>query len=233
MYSCSGNKEYLDQFSIKDKKMFLMPCAVDNVFFRERRINQKKELMVIRKELGIHEEDFVIMFSARFVARKRPLDLIEAVSKIGHNDITLLFVGDGLEREAMKKSCIGHNIKVVFTGFKGQKELPKYYSIADMYAIVSDYDASPKSLNEALNFNLPILTTDRVGTAYDLVGNNENGFIVESRDIQAMSRKINFFNKNREVAKSMGRKSIAISDVWTIENDVLGIKAAISFALNK
>jgi glycosyltransferase involved in cell wall biosynthesis len=102
-----------------------------------------------------------------------------------------------------------------------------------MYAIVSDYDASPKSLNEALNFNLPILTTDRVGTAYDLVGNNENGFIVESRDIQAMSRKINFFNKNREVAKSMGRKSIAISDVWTIENDVLGIKAAISFALNK
>ncbi len=61
----------------------------------------------------------------------------------------------------MKKLVNKYAIKAVFTGLVGQKELPKYYGIADLYAIISDYDASPKSLNEALNFELPILVTDK------------------------------------------------------------------------
>lgn len=231
MYSCTGNRKYIQQFSVKDEKMFLIPCAVDNSFFRERRIIDQNELLLKRQELGILEDDFVVLFSARFTIRKRPLDLIEAVSAIDNKNIVMLFVGEGLERENMEALCEKYNIKSVFTGFSGQKELPKYYSISDLFAVVSDYDASPKSLNEALNFELPVLVTDKVGTSFDLVKDFKNGFIVESRDVKLMSEKIDYLNKNRIIAKEMGKKSLPVSNDWTIENDVKGIMQALNYVL--
>jgi glycosyltransferase involved in cell wall biosynthesis len=230
LYSCSGNKKFLKQFDISQEKMFLIPCAVDNNFFRKARL-VSEEITDFRSNLNLENDDFVVLFSARFTSRKRPLDLIEAVSKISHKNIVLLFIGDGPEKSKMEALVDKHNIKCIFTGFIGQNELPKYYSISDMYAIVSDYDASPKSLNEALNFELPILVTDKVGTAVDLIKNNHNGYIVASRDIDAMADKIQFLNNNREIAIEMGKKSLPISNKWSIENDIVGIKNAIHYCL--
>ena len=231
MYSCTGNKEYLKQFNIKNEKMFLIPCAVDNNFFRERRKKLIPDREILRNDLKISSNDFVIMFTARFTIRKRPLDLIEAISKIDNENILLLFVGDGLERKNMESLLKKYNIKNIITGFVGQNELPKYYVVSDLFTIVSDYDASPKSLNEALNFDLPVLVSDKVGTSLDLVSNGVNGFIVPSRDVDAISKKIEYFNTHREIAKEMGKHSIKYSNEFSIENDVKGVRSAISYLL--
>ena len=53
-----------------------------------------------------------------------------------------------------------------------------FLSAADIYLQVSDYDPSPKSLNEAMNFELPIIATRMIGTCQDLVKENINGFQV-------------------------------------------------------
>jgi len=228
LYSCSGNYKFLKQFDILQEKMFLIPCAVDNTFFRKARLGTE-EALKFRSNLGLRSDDFVILFSARFTLRKRPLDLIKAIIKINHKNIVLLFVGDGPEKSKMEALVKKHNIKCIFTGFIGQNKLPKYYSISNMYAIVSEYDASPKSLNEALNFELPVLVTKEVGTAVDLVKNNQNGYIVDCSDIKTMAEKISYLNNNREIAIEMGKKSLPISDEWSIENDVVGIKKAINY----
>lgn len=229
MYSCTGNRLYLEQFNISSEKMFLIPCAVDNNFFREKKAVLQPKRDELRNALGIDEEEFVILFTARFTTRKRPLDLIEAISRLNHSNVVMLFVGDGLERENMERELKKHKIKNIITGFVGQNELPKYYVVADLYAIVSDYDASPKSLNEALNFDLPILVTDKVGTSSDLVKNDENGYIVSSRDIKQLSEKIDFFVNNPEITKEMGCNSIELSNLFSIENDVKGIKKALEY----
>ena len=226
IYSCTGNQEYINQFNVDPSKMFLMPCAVDNQFFRDSRLSLK-ERADFRRTLNISDEDFVILFASRFISRKRPLDLINAVSNINNKNIFLLFVGDGPLKLEMQSLVKKFGLKSFFTGFIGQKQVSSYYSIADMYAILSDYDASPKSLNEALNFELPILVTDKVGTAYDLVKDGQNGFIVRSRDIKEMSQKIDHLNNNRLRTISMGKNSLPISNDWTIENDIKGLKKAI------
>lgn len=233
MYSCTGNKEYLKQFLIPDKKMFLIPCAVDNDFFRYERGKYLNKNDVIKSELGIPSDNFVILFSSRFTTRKRPLDLIEAVAKMNCQNITLLFVGDGIERENMERLIAKYCLHAVFTGFQGQLKLPMYYSIADIFVLVSDYDASPKSLNEALNFELPIIVTDFVGTAKDLVKNGENGFIVKTRDINEISNRIKFVLNNKKIAAEMGKKSLEISDEWSIDNDVVGVENAVNYVLKR
>lgn len=232
MYSCTGNLEYLKQFKINPAKIFRIPCAANNDFFQAERAKHMPKRDEMRQEIGINKDDMAIMFTARFVQRKRPLDLLEAIAKIPHDNIVVIFAGGGGLEKEMKEFAANNNIRTVFTGFIGQTELARYLTLADMFAIVSDYDASPKSMNEALNFYLPILTTDKVGTAFDLVKNGENGFIVESRDIDAMAEKINYINSDKERARVMGEKSFELTKEWNFQKDVEGIKQALRYILN-
>jgi glycosyltransferase involved in cell wall biosynthesis len=228
MYSCTGNKEYWKHYGVNEEKMFSIPCAVDNGFFRNER---KKHIS--KEELGIDKNDFVILFSARFTKRKRPLDLLKAITSIDNSNITTLFVGDGSERKNMEKFVKENNLKAKFVGFKNLTEIPKYYSVADLDIVISDYDPSPKAMNEAMNFELPVIVTDIVGTAYDLVKDGENGFIVKVGDIDTIAQKIDFLNKNRDVAKQMGEKSLEIVDEWTFEKDAYYIKKAIESIMDE
>ena len=74
-------------------------------------------------------------------------------------------------------------------------------------------------MNEAMNFKLPIIVTDVVGTAYDLVKEGENGFIVKVGDINKISQKIDYVNKNKNIISEMGRKSLDIVNQWTFKKN--------------
>lgn len=233
MYSCIGNKDYLKFYGVHESKLFPIPCAVDNDYFRTEYKKYLEREKDIRKELGIKEDDFVILFSARFTTRKRPLDLLKAIRKIEHDNILVLFVGDGLERRNMEKYVQNHRIRALFTGFQNQSEISKYYSVSDMAIVASDYDPSPKAMNEAMNFELPIIVTDVVGTAYDLVEDGENGFVVKVGDVDTIAEKIDYLNKNRTVAKVMGKKSWEIIKDWNFQKDAKSVERAVKFVNNK
>ena len=231
LYSCTGNKKYWEYYGVDESKMFPIPCAVDNEFFR---IEHDKFLPLksrIKKKLGINESDFVILFAARFTARKRPFDLLEAISKIDNRNITVLFVGDGLERQNIENFVDENNLKAIFVGFIDQSEISKYYSISDLDIVISEYDPSPKAMNEAMNFELPILVTDIVGTGYDLVKDGYNGYIVKVGDVENIAKKIDHLNKNREIAKNMGKRSLEIVNEWTFEKDAEYLDKAMQYVM--
>ena len=231
LYSCTGNKEYWKFFGVEDKKMFPLPCAVDNDFFQNER--KKYNVKEIKKELGIKENDLVILFSARFTERKRPLDLLESLVEIENQNIVVIFVGNGTEKQNLKNFAKKHNIRTIFTGFVGQTSISKFYSVSDIDIVISEYDPSPKAMNEAMNFKLPIIVTNVVGTAKDLVKDDINGFIVSVGDIKAISQKIDYLNNNRDVAKKMGKQSFKIINDWTFKEDAFWINKAVDFVHRK
>ena len=233
MYSCTGNKEYLKFYGAHESKLFPIPCAVDNDYFRtehKKYLGREKD---IRRELGIAEDDFVVLFVARITENKRPMHLVKAVETIKEKNITILFVGDGIEKEMVEEYCNANNVKAKFVGFENQTEISKYYFIGDLFILISGYDNSPKAMNEAMNFELPIICTKRAGTAYDLVKENENGFLIETGDVVAIAEKIDYLNKNRTVAKTMGRKSWEIVKNWNFHEDAFSIEKAIQFVMGK
>ena len=233
MYSCTGNKKYWEFYKVINEKLFPIPCAVNNDFFQLERKKYIGKEGQIKHELGVKNNDLVILFSARFSTRKRPLDLLKALTQIDCKNIVVLFVGDGLEREIMEEFSDKNNIKTVFTGFKNQTEISKYYAIADINMVISDYDPSPKAMNEAMNFEMPIIVTDIVGTAHDLVKDGENGFIVKVGDIDEIAKKIDYFNKNRDAIKTMGKKSFDIVQRWNYKEDIKGILNAFNYLIDK
>lgn len=223
MFSCTGNKNFLIRYGVRSDKLFSIPCAVNNNYFQkeaEKYSNQKKE---IRSELGIPEGDLVLLFSARFTSRKRPMDLLAAVKNINRKNLTILFVGDGPEKKKMEEFSIKNDINAVFIGFVNQDTISKYYSVADVNIVVSDYDPSPKAMNEAMNFKLPIITTNVVGTAHDLVEEGVNGFIIDVGDTYQLSKHISILLENRSLVKIMGENSLNKVKEWNYKSDVIGI----------
>lgn len=233
MFSCTGNKDYLKFYGVGDNKLFSIPCAVNNEFFQKERDKYINEVDNIKSELDIDKDHLVILFSARFTSRKRPLDLLNALTKLDNTKITVLFVGDGPERKKMEKFVLKNNINAVFTGFLSQIEISKYYSVSDVDIVISDYDPSPKAMNEAMNFRLPIIVSSVVGTAQDLVKDGQNGFIIKVGDIDTIAEKINYLNNNRNKLIEMGNKSFEIVQNWSYKEDVDGIIEAFNFLKNK
>ena len=233
MYSCSGNKDYLQFYGVPESKLFPIPCAVDNEFFQSERRKYLGKENKIRKGLGIGEDDFVILFVARITENKRPMDLVKAIETIKEKNITILFVGDGIEREIVEKYCKVNNVKAKFVGFKNQTEISKYYSIGNLFVLISGYDNSPKAMNEAMNFEIPVICTKRAGTAYDLVKESENGFLVETGDIAAIAEKIAYLNQNRCLAREMGKKSWEIVKSWNFRENARSIEKVVQSVISK
>ena len=220
----SLNKAYYRHYGVPGTKMFLAPYAVDNDFFSGKYhvLYQKREQL--KEDLGVDRELPVILYASKMMPRKRAMDLLKAYEKIQDRiDATLVFVGDGIERLILEAYAQDHNLKNVhFVGFKNQTELPDYFVIADVFILPSTDEPWGLIINEAMNFGLPIITTDKVGAAPDLVKHGENGFIYPVGDIDKLADYLLKLLQNSELREKMGKRSLEIIDKWSYKEDIEG-----------
>ena len=111
--------------------------------------------------------------------------------------------------------------------------MSKYLSMSDIYAMPSQYDASPKALNEAMNFKLPILVSDGVKTAKELCKDGVNGFIFSVGDVNSLSEHISSFNGDRSTVTSMGEASELIVGQFNYDTVTDAWVDAIEYSINK
>jgi glycosyltransferase involved in cell wall biosynthesis len=227
-FSCTGNKIHLSRFLRDERKLFAFPCAVDNRFHVEQYrllINQRDK---IRASFGMLENDTVIIFPARITERKRPLDLIEAVAKLNRSNLIILFVGDGPLCKNIESRADELKVRIKLTGHIQPNKMPIYYIAADIFTLLSDYDPSPKALNEAMNYRLPLIVSNVAGTAFDLVHEGHNGYIVKVGDINDISSKLEKLIDCPRLA-DMGNRSLEIVNAWSIDADIEGFLRAVKF----
>lgn len=232
LYSYSLNKEFFKIYGVPEEKLFFCPSAVDNNFFQKKRSELRGQESNIKKEYGIKNSDWsIILFVGQFIPRKRLTDLLEAAKLLaGKIDFNILFIGDGEERGKLIDFAKKNNLDdVYFLGFKNQSELPKFYSIADIFVLPSEYDPSPKALNEAFNFELPVIASDGVKTAPDLVLVGECGFVYPAGNVSKLAENIHEILKNDSLRAKFGRNALETVSKWSYEEDVKGIAKAIQY----
>ena len=71
-------------------------------------------------------------------------------------------------------------------------------------------------VNEAMVCGLPIITTREVGAWRDLVGDGKNGFVIEARDVDALTQALLMLCKDKSIRNSMGLQSQEIIHQWDI-----------------
>jgi len=229
MADCSANKEYYQSFGFPADRITIMPAAVDNERFQNARSNLDDDTVAsLRSELGIPSSHRVLLYVGKLIQRKRVGDLLSAFDGVPDGiGATLLIVGDGGSREQLENQCADQEIEdVVFAGYRGQSELPAFYELGDVFVLPSSYDPSPKVLNEAMNFELPLVTSDGVGTAGELI--DGNGDIFPVGDVQALAGILEEYLSDTTNIETMGERSREIVDEWSYGADVAAFKEALS-----
>jgi len=226
LYSCISNYECLEKY-VPKHKLVSFPCAVDNDFFQKNRIEDADELRELRLENGLPEDHMVIASCSRLTKRKR-IDLnIKAIAKMRDRNVSLLLIGDGPERETLQAMANSLGVNVVVTGFVGQVKVAKLFSVVDVFVLLSSYDASPKALNEAMSFPIPLVVSDGVGTARDLVREGINGYIYRDGEEDALVEYFNQFAENPDTRVEMGRENANLLKNYSFDTNVLNLVNAI------
>ena len=226
------NREFYASQGFPDQKLFSMPYAVDNDWFKMRIAEARLRQGALRRELGIDPDQQVILFAAKFQPRKRGDDLIRAFHRImtdgTSKNACLVMVGDG-EMDDAWRGLAGEALgkRIHFVGFKGMLELPAYFDLCDVFVIPSALEPWGLVLNEVLNAGKPVIATDQVGSAYDLVEHGKNGFMLETGNIDQLSDALRKIVADPVAAQKMGTHSLEIIRDWSFTQDVEGLKSAL------
>lgn len=193
LYVGKQNRQLYKSFGVPDSRLVFVPHAVDNARFRQQHRMLTTGRDALRRQMGFRAEK-IILYVGKLIPKKRPLDLLLAYAhlRLQRSDLALVYVGEGELRPAIERYCAGQGTGHVYiTGFVNQTDIARYYALADVFVMCSGVGETwGLAVNEAMNFDLPVVVSDLTGCADDLVEPGRNGYVVPTGDIDALAKAI-------------------------------------------
>lgn len=221
------NERFYRSLGIPDRKLFLAPYAVDNRRFRDRSqcwLGRRREL---RKRYGVPLDRPVVLFCGKLTARKRPADLL-AAARCCSLPVCVVFVGDGPLRREIEELVDQSEISDIrLLGFRNQSELPDCYALADVFVLPSVTDTWGLVLNEAMACGLPVVASEGVAAATDLVHEGVNGYTYPVGNVDMLADRLGAVLADQATTRAMGAASREIIARWSIDEAVKGIVNAL------
>ncbi len=226
------NAAYYKALGVKADKIFSVPYAVDNAWFRRRIANAQSRSEELRRGLGVAADQIVFLQPAKLQTHKRPLVSIDAFAQLTREGLQdralLLLAGDGEERKAAEAKVAEQGLtNVRLLGFQNQAEMAALYGLADVCLLPSQWEPWGLAINEALNGACAVIVSDRVGSAPELVNEGVNGAIVPHDNLAALTDAVRRMTLAPEQTRRMGHASLAIVDGCSFEQDVAGLRQAL------
>jgi len=175
--------------------LFLFPNTPDAERLAGEAKKLRQERAALRRRWGIEGRQ-VVLFVGRLVAVKGVDVLLEAFSLLRERHPRALpwIVGDGSQRsslEALARRKVGEG-NALFTGFVEPDRLPECYVAADVFCLPSRSEPWGVVVNEAMACGLPVVLSDRVGAARDLV-DHDCGRLVPPDDPRALASALEIY----------------------------------------
>jgi len=184
------------------RSVILIPNGFDINLIHDISDDQKER---IRSELGFVGKK-IVLYVGRLHKIKRLADLIEAVSNLRQkrDDIGLLVVGDGAEKEKLRSLCQKLNLTdlTVFTGSVPRLRVLHLMKIADVLVLPSLMEGNPRVLIEAMFCKLPIVGTNVEGIK-DVIEHGRNGFLVSPCNPRALAQAVDSVLENADLTRRL------------------------------
>ncbi|MBK6978805.1 MAG: glycosyltransferase family 4 protein [Cytophagaceae bacterium] len=169
-------------------------------------LKRQKNTVKKKKELGLRKFNFI--FVGRLIKFKNIDNLLAAYNEINSHDWGLLILGNGSEEDKLKKYISDNQLEgVCFIDGKQWFEIPEFMALADVFILPSFSEPWGLVVNEAMACGMPVLVSERCGSAADLVIENENGYTFDPFDVKEMASKMNEFVVKPEIIGQFGLKS--------------------------
>jgi len=105
--------------------------------------------------------------------------------------------------------------------------LSAFYAASDCLVLPSEYEPWGLVVNEAMAAGLPVIVSDKVGCAADLVRSGENGVVYRCGDLAALAKALGVVVTDADRRRCWGRRSREIISGWDYQADVQGIVGAL------
>jgi glycosyltransferase involved in cell wall biosynthesis len=155
-----------------------------------------------RKLLGLPEDAPVVGTVARLEAQKAPLDLVEAVARLGRPDVQVVWVGDGPLRtkteQLIERRGLGSRFRLLGERDDVHALLPAF----DVFALSSVFEGLPCVLVEAMSCGVPVVAT-AVNSVPELVVSGETGVVCRPGDPSSLARALAYLLDRPDAAERM------------------------------
>ncbi len=245
------HRQFFRQLGMPSERIFDGYDVVDNEYFKSRAAEARANADKVRDQLQL--PDRYILSLGRFVKKKNLYRIIEAYAiarragKLKGND--LVFVGEGIEKEAMINFARGLGLQVVdhsentacpktkfenavrFYRFAQIDRIPSFYALATCFVLASYVEEWGLVVNEAMASGCPVLVSKLVGCSADLVEPGENGFRFQPQDPDELAFHLGCICSDTTLAHRMGEHSQHLIDRWSLNRFSEGSSGAALLSL--
>lgn len=150
---------FKDKYKVK-RDVYVIPSGIDTTRFYKENID-KNEIINLKKDLGLKKTDFIVLYVGR-IAKEKSIDfLINNFNSVLKQipKAKMIIVGDGPDIKDLidlaKKE--GLENKIIFAGKAPWTDVPKYYSLCDVFVTASKTETQGLTVMEAMGASKPVV----------------------------------------------------------------------------
>lgn len=159
------------------------------------------------------------------------IERADRLPRTPHENVVVLSVGRAVPEkgfDVLEAACAAAGVELqTVAGGLSQEQLAQRYVDADVFALLSRHETWGVVVNEAAASGLPLVLSDRVGAAHDLLRDGENGFVVPPDDVPAATAALTKLAADPELRRRMGERSRELVRPWGYERSVESFVAAV------
>jgi glycosyltransferase involved in cell wall biosynthesis len=190
---------------VPDAEITVAPNAVDAGLFASQ-VGDRERLRAERRL-----ERPCILCVAR-LAPEKGVDVLLAAAR--GLDAELVVVGSGPDEARLRR---GAPPNARFLGQLDRDVLPAWYAAADVLCLPSRSEPWGMPLNEGAAAGLPLVATEAVGAAWDLIEDGRNGFRVAVGDANALREALERLLADESLRRAAGARSRELAAHFTPE----------------
>ncbi len=232
LYVGALQRVFYERLGVPDERLFFHPWTVDNDRFFEAATTDPSRKNKLRADLGLPPDIPLVAFCGKFIKRKRPLDLLEAMAKLQRKGLECgaVFIGEGELRPLLDSMVTRLELQdIYFPGFVNQSRLPQMLAACDVLVLPSEKDPRATVVAEAMASGLPAVISHRVGLwgFSDIVVEEKTGLVFRCGDTDGLASALERLLRDHDLRLRMAQAALERMKTWGMEERVKGVTDAI------
>jgi glycosyltransferase involved in cell wall biosynthesis len=219
---------YLAEFGVTKDRMTVAQMTVDvEAIRRFCAENREAERSATRARWGLSVEEAVALYVGR-LEEDKGVDLLLAAfagAAAQYENLRLVIAGDGSLRGRVNAGAAADR-RIVYLGRLSGDDVLRAYVAADFLVLPSRFEPWGLVVNEAMGCGLPVILSDRVGCADDLVRGRETGLVVAAGDEAALAAAMVRLARDEAPRRPMGQAAEKLISSWTLGNEARNVISA-------
>jgi glycosyltransferase involved in cell wall biosynthesis len=194
--------------------------TIDVAVWSERSDRLAAERPRLRESLGLGPDDVAVLSVARLAPEKGLDLLLRGAAAAGDPHLVVAIAGSGPQEGALRRLAAELGVRLSLLGDVPWQRIAETYIAADVFALLSHWEPWGVVVNEAAACGLPLVLSDQVGAAPDLLVDGQNGVLVADGSVAEVAAALRRYAADPAARQAAGADSRRLVAGWGYEPSV-------------